>query len=60
MRRSFLKSAAELVAAVHLPAWAAGDHLDGVVPLARDDIAAIAQARTQGRHVLLYFGDHLN
>ena len=40
---------------------AAADHLDGVVPLVRDDIAAVAQVKsTPARHVMLYFGDHLN
>jgi hypothetical protein len=40
---------------------AATDHLDGVVPLAKDDIAAVAQIKaTPERHVMLYFGDHLN
>jgi len=40
---------------------AAADHLDGVLPLARDDIAAVAQVRaTPERHVMLYFGDHAN
>jgi len=48
-----------LALAVSLPAFA--DHLDGVVPLVRDDIAAIAQVKAQpGRHVMLYFGDHMN
>ena len=49
-----------LLACLALPATAA-DHLDGVVPLARDDIAAVAQVKSMPeRHVLLYFGDHLN
>ncbi len=43
-----------------LPALAA-DPLDGVVPLVKDDLAAVAQAKTQpDRHVLLFFGDQLN
>lgn len=46
--------------ALSLPAWAA-DHLDGVLPLYPDDVAALAAAKKQpDRHVLLYFGDHLN
>ena len=58
MRR--LLSLFALVAAFSLPATAA-DHLDGVVPLAKDDVAAVAQIKpTPERHVLLYFGDHLN
>ncbi len=40
---------------------AAAEPLDGVVPLARDDVAALAQVRaTPERHVLLYFGDQAN
>ena len=43
-----------------LPVWAT-DRLDGVVPLARDDLAAVAMIKaTPERHVMLYFGDHLN
>lgn len=39
----------------------AADHLDGVLPLAKDDLAAVAQAKTApGKHVLLYFGDQSN
>jgi len=57
---SRLLSLISLVAAFSLPA-AAADHLDGVVPLAKDDVAAVAQIKaTPERHVLLYFGDHLN
>ena len=57
-RRTF---ALAILAAACLPAAAAGDHLDGVVPLAKDDIAAVAQIKaTPERHVTLYFGDHLN
>jgi hypothetical protein len=42
-----------------LPALA--DHLDGVVPLHKDDLAAVAAVKKQpDRHVMLYFGDHLN
>ena len=49
-----------LLACLAMPA-AAADHLDGVLPLARDDIAAVAQVRaTPERHVMLYFGDHAN
>ena len=49
-----------LLACLAMPA-AAADHLDGVLPLVRDDIAAVAQVRaTPERHVMLYFGDHAN
>jgi hypothetical protein len=59
MRRLLSQFAVVLAAAFSLPA--AADHLDGVVPLARDDLAAVAQVKTQpNRHVMLYFGDHLN
>jgi hypothetical protein len=48
------------LACLAIPA-AAADHLDGVVPLAADDIAAVAQVKSApDRHVMLYFGDHLN
>jgi hypothetical protein len=44
-----------------LPAFAAADHLDGVLPLYPDDAAAVVAAKKQSdRHVLLYFGDQLN
>jgi hypothetical protein len=47
------------LAALALPALAG--HLDGVLPLAADDKAAVAQvAGTPGRHALLFFGDHAN
>jgi hypothetical protein len=60
MRRLLSLLALVLAATFSLPA-AAADHLDGVVPLAKDDIAAVAQIKaTPERHVMLYFGDHLN
>lgn len=47
------------LAVLALPARA--DHLDGIVPLAKDDLAAVSQVKTMpNRHVLLYFGDHAN
>ncbi|MCX7165985.1 MAG: hypothetical protein NTV11_06885 [Rhodocyclales bacterium] len=59
MRRLLSLFAFVLAAAFSLPAMA--DHLDGVVPLAADDIAAVATVKAMPeRHVLLYFGDHLN
>ncbi len=59
MRRLLSLFAFFLAVAFSLPA--AADHLDGVVPLVKDDIAAIAQVKFQPeRHVMLYFGDHLN
>ncbi|KAF0163789.1 MAG: hypothetical protein FD157_2752 [Rhodocyclaceae bacterium] len=59
MKRLLSLLAIFLAAAFSLPA--AADHLDGVVPLVKDDIAAVAQVKsTPERHVLLYFGDHLN
>jgi hypothetical protein len=49
-----------LICWLALPAWAT-DRLDGVVPLAKDDLAAVARIKsTPERHVMLYFGDHLN
>ena len=39
----------------------AAEHFEGLLPAARDDLAAVAQlARQPDRHVLLYFGDHAN
>ncbi|MCX7166348.1 MAG: hypothetical protein NTV11_08745 [Rhodocyclales bacterium] len=56
MRR--LLSLFALAAALSLPALAA-DRLDGVLTLAGDDKAALAQiAKTPERHVMLYFGDY--
>ncbi|HZV55690.1 MAG TPA: hypothetical protein VFF82_12185 [Rhodocyclaceae bacterium] len=60
MRRLFSLLVFACATALSLPAMAA-DHLDGVVPLAKDDIAAVAQLRAMPeRHAMLYFGDHLN
>ena len=59
MRRLFYLCTFLLAAAFSLPA--AADRLDGVVPLAADDIAAVAKLKAMPeRHALLYFGDHLN
>ena len=59
MRRLLALFAFVLAAAFSLPA--AADRLDGVVPLVKDDIAALAQIKaTPERHVMLYFGDHAN
>lgn len=59
--RRLLSLFAIAFAAFSLPAAAEADHLDGVVLLAKDDIAAIAQVKAApARHVMLYFGDQLN
>ncbi|MBI3093525.1 MAG: hypothetical protein HYY97_01505 [Rhodocyclales bacterium] len=59
MRRLFYLFTFLLAAAFSLPA--AADRLDGVVPLVKDDIAAVAKLKAMPeRHVMLYFGDHLN
>ncbi len=59
MRRLLSLLAFVLATAVSLPA--AADHLDGVVPLVKDDIAAVARVKTMPeRHVMLYFGDNAN
>jgi hypothetical protein len=56
MRR--LLSMFAIAAALSLPALGA-DRLDGVLVLAADDQAALAQiAKTPERHVMLYFGDY--
>lgn len=59
MRRLLYLCSFLLAAAFSLPA--AADRLEGVVPLAADDIAAVAKLKVMPeRHVMLYFGDHLN
>ena len=59
MRRLLSLFAFVLAGAFSLPA--AADHLDGVVPLTADDIAAVTKLKSMPeRHVMLYFGDHLN
>jgi len=59
MRRLLSLFAFVLAAAFSLSA--AADPLDGVVPLAQDDFAAVAQIKaTPERHVMLFFGDQLN
>ena len=59
MRRLLYLFSFLLAAVFSLPA--AADRLDGVVPLAADDIAAVTKLKAMPeRHVLLYFGDHLN
>ena len=47
--------------ALGLAALPAHAHLDGIMPLAADDVAAVAQLKTTpAKHVLVYFGDHAN
>ncbi|MBI5790937.1 MAG: hypothetical protein HZA63_05650 [Rhodocyclales bacterium] len=59
MKRLLALLAFLCAAAFSLPA--AADHLDGVLPLHKDDLAAVAAAKSRpDRHVMLYFGDHLN
>jgi hypothetical protein len=59
MKRLLSLFAFMLAAAFSLPA--AADRLDGVLPLAADDLAAVAKIKAMPeRHVMLYFGDHLN
>ncbi|MBL8479343.1 MAG: hypothetical protein JNK59_08540 [Sterolibacteriaceae bacterium] len=59
MKRLLALLAFLCAAAFSLPA--AADHLDGVLPLHADDHAALAAAKQQpDRHVMLYFGDHVN
>lgn len=60
MRRLFSALLFTCLAALHLPATAGTDHLDGVLSLAKDDITAMAQVHATPRHVLVYFGDHAN
>jgi hypothetical protein len=59
MRRLLSLFAFACLAVLSLPALA--DHLDGIVPLAKDDIAAVAQLKAMpDRHAMLYFGDQAN
>ena len=59
MRKLFSALLLAAGAAIGLPA--AADHLDGVVPLVKDDIAAGASVKTMPqRHVMLYFGGNDN
>lgn len=59
MRRLLALFAFLCAAAFSLPA--AADHLDGVLQLTTDDIAAVAKLKAMPEHhVMLYFGDHLN
>lgn len=59
MRRLFKLLMFAVAAALSLPALA--DPLDGIVPLAKDDIAAIGQAKAApDRHAMLFFGDQAN
>ena len=59
MRRLIALLAFLGAAAFSLPV--AADHLDGVLPLHKDDLAAVAAATKQpDRHVMLYFGDNMN
>ncbi len=57
-RRLFLLGACVALVSTHVLAT---DHLDGVMLLVKDDLAAVAQIKTMPeRHVMLYFGDHAN
>lgn len=61
MKRLFSLLAMAGVLAFGLAAAPALAHLDGILPLAADDTAALALTRaTPAKHVLLYFGDHAN
>lgn len=54
----FLRGCAIALGFVVFPASA---HLDGIMPLAADDIAALNQLKAApAKHVLVYFGDHAN
>lgn len=58
-RRRFLLAAGAM--ALGLAAAPARAHLEGILPLADDDRAALALLRgAPGKHAFLYFGDHAN
>ena len=59
MRKLLALLAFLAASAVSLPA--AADHLAGVLPLAKDDVVAVAMLKSKpDRHAMLYFGDHAN
>ncbi len=59
MRKLLALLAFLAASAASLPA--AADHLAGVLPLAKDDITAVAMLKAKPeRHAMLYFGDHAN
>ena len=44
-----------------LAALPASAHIEGIMPLAGDEKAAVAQIQAvPAKHVLVYFGDHAN
>ncbi len=56
-----MRSLLSLICCILFSLPAAAGQLEGILPLAKDDTAAVAQVRAMPeRHVLLYFGDHMN
>ena len=56
-----MRSLLSLICFILFSLPAAAGQLEGILPLAKDDLAAAVQVRaTPEKHVLLYFGDHVN
>jgi len=56
-----MRSLLSLLCCILFSLPAAAGQLEGVLPLAKDDVAAVAQVRaTAEKHVMLYFGDHMS
>ncbi|MDP1527177.1 MAG: hypothetical protein Q8M20_15325 [Rhodocyclaceae bacterium] len=56
-----MKSLLSMICCILFSLPAAAGQLEGILPLAKDDVTAVAQVRaTPEKHVLLYFGDHVN
>lgn len=56
-----MRSLFSLICFIFFSLSATAGQLEGILPLAKDDAAAIAQVRTTPeKHVVLYFGDHVN
>lgn len=56
-----MRSLLSLICCILFSLPAAAGQLQDILPLAKDDTAALAQLRTTPeKHALLYFGDHVN
>ncbi len=56
-----MRSLLSLICCILFSLPVAAGQLEGILPLAKDDVAAVAQVgTTPEKHVLLYFGDHMN
>jgi hypothetical protein len=56
-----MRSLLSLICFILFSLPAAAGQLEGILPLAKDDAAAVSLVRaTPEKHVLLYFGDQVN